>query len=213
MTAANPRLQFTLRSLGSRKRMTTCDFAIFIDDVAVWPARGEDDVWLPIQIDDLLGYLTDFWKPLMLRQVYPIDVSPTRPSDLRRAAEERWAEPPPASVEAEEEAVSNFEEAHDLALCFAGMFGLPSFWILRSGDEVILETARTLWKPPFEAVHRALSGLGDEICERLAAADQDRWGEAIKAWRCRDDADGTGLLAWSVGVHRSLAKFDRGRRA
>jgi IrrE N-terminal-like domain len=207
MSAANPGVQFTLRWLASRKRMTTCDFAIFIDDIAVWPARGEDDVWLQIQIDDLLGYLTDFWKPLMLRQVYPIDVSPMRPSDLRRAAEERWAELPPASVEAEEEAVSNFEEAHDLARCFAGVFGLPPFWILRSGDNFVLETARTLWKLPFEAVHAALSGLGDEICERLAAADQDRWGEAIEAWRQRDDADATGLLAWSVGLDRSLAKL------
>jgi hypothetical protein len=199
-------LEFVLKPLADKARKTTCEFAVVVDGTVVWPALGEEDATLEIQIDDLLGYLTDFWKPLMLRQVYPIDVNPLRPSDLRRKAEERWAELPPAIVRVEEVAVDNFEEAHDLARCFAGLFGLPPFWILRSGPSVILETSGALWTAPFEDVRGAFSALGDQISERLASADKGRWGNAIEAWTNRDDADKAGLLAWSVGLDRSLAK-------
>jgi Zn-dependent peptidase ImmA (M78 family) len=204
MSATAPRLQFVLRPISGRR--TTCEFAVVVDDIVVWPARGADDVLLEAQIDDLLGYLTEFWKPLMLRQVYPIDVSPWRPSELGQAAEQRWAELPQAMVEAEEEMVSDFEEAHDLARCFAGIFELPSLWILRSGDTFAIETGGTLWKLPFDEVRGELSRLGDQICDHLAAADLDRWKEAIEAWQCRSDADGIGLLAWSAGLERSLAQ-------
>jgi hypothetical protein len=199
-------LEFVLKPLADESRKTTCKFAIVLDGTVAWPVLGEGEATLEIQIDDLLGYLTDFWKPLMLRQVYPIDVNPLRPSDLRRKAEERWAELPPAIVEVEAEAVANFEEAHDLARCFAGLFGLPPFWILRSGTNVILETWGALRTVPFEEVRSRLSELGERICERLALADKDRWGDAIEAWVNRDAADSTGLLAWSVGLDRELAK-------
>ena len=145
MSVTTNRLQIVLQPL-AKDRHTTCKLEIVINGEAVWPVLREDDTWLEIQIDDLLGHLTDFWKPLMLRQVYPIDVTPLRPSDLRRDAERRWAELPPEVVEKEEEVISAFEEAHDLAHAFAGIFGLPSFWVLRSGEEMVLETAGALWR-------------------------------------------------------------------
>jgi len=185
--------------------MTTCTLAIHLDDVALWPVRGEDDARLEIQIDDLLAHLTDFWKPLMLRQVYPIDVRPWRPSDLRREAERRWAELPTATVDAEEDAVSRFEECHDLARAFAGIYGLPPLWILRSGDQFILETVDRLARLPFGDVRSVLSATGDWICTRLAEADRDRWGTAIDAWHARDGGDPTVLLAWSAGIDPALA--------
>jgi hypothetical protein len=202
MTA--PRLQFTLQPLA--ERLTTRGFGVQIDGAGVWPAQGANDVLLEIQIDDLLAYLTDFWKPLMLRQVYPIDVFPSRPSQLRRLAEERWAELSPVKIEAEEELVANFEEAHDLARCFAGYFGLPSFWIMRSGRECLMETGNALWKLPFADVRGRLGDLGDSICDLLAAADAGRWADAIEAWRKRDQGDDVGLLAWSAGLHPDLAR-------
>ena len=196
-------IQFLLRPIAGR--LTTCDFAIHIDETPVWPTLGADDVLPEIQIDDVLSYLTDFWAPLMLRQVYPIDVSPLRPSDFRALAEARWTELPVAVVETEDEAVSNFEEAHDLSRSFAGLFALPSFWILRSGDHVTLETSRKIWRIPFSEVRDALTKLGDEICERLAG-DLNRWDDAIKAWKQRNQADDVSLLAWSVGLERTLAQ-------
>lgn len=204
MSVIAPRLQFVLRPVAGR--WTTCEFAIAIAGITVWPAHGADEVTLEIQIDDLLGYLTDFWKPLMLRQVYPINVTPSRPSKLRQAAEQRWVELPKSILAAEEEAVADFEEAHDLARCFSGFFGLNPFWLLRSGSEFTVDTGSAYWKLPFEAVRDDLSALGSSICDRLAKADFDRWNAAIEAWRQREDADGTSLLAWSAGLDRSLAR-------
>jgi hypothetical protein len=200
-----PRLVLDLRPYEAQGRTTTCTLAIYLDDVAVWPVRGEDDARLEIQIDDLLAYLTDFWKPLILRQVYPIDVSPPRPSDLRRDAELRWAELPPAIVDAEEDLVSRFEEAHDLARAFAGIYGLPPFWMLRSGDQFILDTTGRKSLLPFADVRGVLGAAGDWICKRLAQADWARWDAAIVAWRARDFGDEAGLLAWSTGLDRGLA--------
>jgi hypothetical protein len=206
MDVMAPRLEITLQPLAAKSRQTTCKLAISVGGEAAWPVLGEKHISLEVQIDDLLGHLTDFWKPLMLRQVYPIDVSPLRPSDLRREAERRWAELRPATVDKEEEAVSAFEEAHDLSRAFAGLYGLPSLWILRLRDEMILETAGALWRLRFHEVRAGLSALGDQICERLVVADSSRWEAAVKAWRQRDEGDQVGLLAWSVGLDRTLAR-------
>jgi hypothetical protein len=182
MGLAPPRLVLDLRPHAARERKTTCAFAIYVDDVVVWPVRGEEDARLEIQIDDLLSHLTDFWTPLMLRQVYPIDVRPLGPSHLRREAERRWAKQPPATIAAEGEAVSHFEEAHDLSSAFAGIYGLPPFWMLRSGEQVVLETADWRSRLPIADVRAALVAAGDRICEILAQADADHWRGAIEAW-------------------------------
>ena len=189
----------------NERQMTTCRLAIRIDGVAAWPVHGEQEASIEIQIDDLLAYLTEFWKPLILRQVYPIDVSPSRPSDLRRKAEDRWAEIPPEIVEDEDDAVSRFEEAHDLARAFAGIYGLPPFWIFRSCDQFALETSGVVWRAPFADVRAALATAGDWICERLRQADEQRWEAAIKAWQERSAGDAPSLLAWSTGLDRTLA--------
>ncbi len=205
MDVAASRLMIDLRSHADRVRQTTCTVAIQVDDVIVWPVHGDGDARIEIQIDDLLAHLTDFWKPLMLRQVYPIQVNPRRPSGLRREAEHRWEGLPAVAVDAEEDAVSRFEEAHDLSRAFAGIFGLPPFWIFRSGDRFILETAEALWCVPFAQVRSELTAKGDWICRRLAHADPVRWDAAIRAWRKRDLGDAVGLLAWSAGLDRGLA--------
>ncbi|PZW38730.1 Zn-dependent peptidase ImmA (M78 family) [Humitalea rosea] len=185
--------------------MTTCALSICVGSMPVWPVPGEPDAELEIQVDDFLAHLTEFWKPLMLRQVYPIDVNPLKPSDLRREAMKRWSERQPEIAEREEESVSAFEEAHDLARAFAGLFEVPPFWLFRSGLEMICETGRQLWRLPFDDVRSALSAIGDQICDRLEAADGARWAAAVGAWRERDRGDATGLLAWSIGLNRDLA--------
>jgi hypothetical protein len=205
MVVATPRLNLDLRPHEKRGRTSTCSLTIYVDDVAVWPVLGEEEAHVEILIDDLLAHLTEFWKPLMLRQVFPIDVSTSRPSDLRREAERRWAELPPATVEVEEDAVSRFEEAHDLARAFAGIYGLPPFWVLRSGEQFVLETSGQIWHLPFIDVAAALTTTGDWISNRLAHADRKRWEATVAAWHKRDAGDPVGLLAWSAGLDRKLA--------
>ena len=206
MSVAAPRLVLDLRPCHQQKRVTTCELAIRIDGEAVWPVFGEDSVRLEIQIDYLLAYLTEFWKPLILAQVYPVGVSPSAPSRLRQDAEHRWEDMSDSVVDVEEEAVSRFEEAHDLAQAFAGIYGLPSFWLFRSGDRFVVETAGKLWRLPFEAVRAALSKAGEWICERLVRADREHWGAAEEAWHARDKGDAENLLAWSAGFAPELAR-------
>jgi hypothetical protein len=206
MSAAVPRLKIELAPLPAKDRLTTCNLAIFVDGKEAWPVPGESGISVEVQIDDLLAHLTEFWKPLMLRQVFPIDVTPLRPSDFRRLAEQRWAELPPELVEREEEAVSAFEEAHDLSRAFGGLYELPSFWMMRAGDEMVLESSRSLWRLPFEEVRPTLGAVGDEICARLGTAKENRWRAAIEAWGRRNDTDGPGLLAWSAGLAPAVAR-------
>ena len=206
MSVSSPRIRIVLRPMAAGERITTCMATVEIDGETVWPVRGEPDVALEAQIDDLLGYLTEFWKPLMLRQVYPINVSPLRPSGLRLEAARRWAELLPPIVVKEEEAVDAFEEAHDLSRAFAGIFGLPSFWILRSGEEMIVETAGLLRRLPIGEARRSLAATGDDICKRLASVPGGRWGTAIEAWRRRGEGDPASLLAWSAGLDQALAR-------
>jgi hypothetical protein len=205
MSVTSPRLKIELQPLAAKDRLTTCNLSIIADGKEAWPVLGEK-ISVEVQIDDLLAHLTEFWQPLMLRQDFPIDVNPLRPSDLRRLAELRWAELPPEAVEREEVAVSAFEEAHDLARAFGGLYGLPSFWLMRLGDDMVLETAGSSWRLPFKEVRFALGTLGDGICARLATAGRDRWKSAIEAWGQRSDTDGAGLLAWSAGLAPAVAR-------
>ncbi|MCW3848899.1 ImmA/IrrE family metallo-endopeptidase [Sphingomonas sp. LB-2] len=206
MGMSAPRLSFDIEPLASAGRIATARLSISIDGTAVWPVLGETGQGLEIQIDDLLAYFTEYWKPLILRQVYPIPVNPYRPSDLRREAVVRWAALGGAIAEREETAVSAFEDAHDLSRSFGGLFGLPHFWMMRSGNQMIVETAGRTWHLPFAETCEELGSAGDWIRDRLVQSDPVKWARAADAWASRDHGDAAGLLAWSAGLDRELAQ-------
>jgi Zn-dependent peptidase ImmA (M78 family) len=182
---------------------TTAEFAVLVDDEPVWPAAGAEGVFLEIQIDDLLSHLAEFWKPLLLRQTYPIAVSPRRPMELRAKADERW-EKLPEVAEHEDALVCAFEEAHDLSSCFAGYFDLPPLWLLRSGDRFTIDTRAGARTSPFEQAWAETSRLGDEIADHLACRP-DRWSNLIDSWRRRDIGEPSTLLAWVTSLDPDTA--------
>lgn len=182
---------------------TTADFTIHIDGRPIWPVDGAP-VALNIQVDDLLSYLTEFWKPLTLRQTYPIAVAPERPSLLRAEAERRWGGQPAEVAEREDERVCAFEEAHDLSRCFAGVYGLPPLWLLRSGEHMIVDWGGGQGTVPFVTVWAELSRLGDEIAGHLAQ-DKERWSNLIERWHGRDGGEPIRLLAWATSLDRETA--------
>jgi hypothetical protein len=163
---------------------TTCMLSIVINGLPVWPVAGEP-IELEIQIDDLLSYLTDFWKSLMHKQGFPIGINPDRPSQLRAEARRRWSELSQDIVDTEEQIVCDFEEAHNLSYAFSGLYGLPPFWMMRLGNQMLMETRESLWNLPLDDVQMVLSQRGDWICERLKTADFVRWETAIAAWQKR----------------------------
>lgn len=199
-------LKFLLQpsAIDGEKRLTTARLAVRVDDEPVWPAAGAEDVSLEIQIDDLLSHLTEFWKPLALRQTYPIPVAPYRPMQLRVKAEERWENVPPEVAEREDALVCAFEEAHDLSHCFGGYFELAPLWLLRSGDRMIVDSCAGLRTAPFDQAWAEISRLGEEIAERLSTQAQ-RWSRLIERWRQRDRGDPAVLLAWATSLDRSVA--------
>ena len=189
---------------GGGALLTTTRFSVRVDDEAIWPTAGDDDESLEIQIDDLLSHLTEFWKPLCLRQTYPIPVAPYRPLQLRLKAEERWENLPPEVAEREDELICGFEEAHDLSHCFAGYFELAPLWLLRAGEAMIIDSRAGPRSTPFEQASEELSRLGEEIAARLSTK-AGRWSKLIERWRQRDSGDPTVLLAWTTSLDPSVA--------
>lgn len=187
------------------ERMATCGLSIAIDGEPVWPVVADDAAQLEIQADDLLSHLVEFWKPLLLRQVYPAPFNPHRPSRLRADALERWAENPPETADREDEAVTAFEEAHDLSRAFGGLFNLPSFWLLRVGDGFLCETQNRLWQIALAPVVAALVDAGNSLAAQLGKGG-DKWDRLIAAWEARDESDALSLLAWSAGLDPTTSR-------
>lgn len=180
--------------------LTTCGLAAYVDEAVVWPTRGSDGTAIEVQIDDLLSHLTEYWKPLALRQTYPLTLNPARPSLLRAEALQNWDALPEAQAVYEDEVIEAFRDCHDLSRCFAGYFDLPALWLIRSGEEMLIDTVEQLDRVPYAAALDALSAAGDWIAARLAQTENERWDELLRAWRNRNAGDGLSLLKWSTSL-------------
>ena len=152
------------------------------------------------QIDDLLSHLTEYWKPLALRQTYPLTLNPARPSLLRAEAQQNWDALPEAEAVYEDEAIEAFQDCHDLSRCFAGYYDLAPLWLIRSGEQMLIDTVDQLDRVPYAAALDALSAAGDWIAARLAKTKNERWEELLRAWRDRNAGDGLSLLKWSTSL-------------
>lgn len=187
------------------ERIMTASLSISIGSEPIWPIAGDPKGFVEVQSDDLLSHLTQFWKPLMLRQTYPVKRQPDRPSHLRSDAERRWEGEPIEVIELEDSIISSFENVHDLSRCFAGLFDLPPLWILRQGAKMIIDTQSNVVKVDFRSVFRAFSAIGDEICIRLKEKGGERWSGIIKAWENRNSGDPEAILSWSASLPREVA--------
>lgn len=185
---------------------TLAAITLIVDGMPAWPVTGEDSDEFEWYADELLSHLTECWKPLILRQTYPIPVQPQRPSFLIAEATERWASLPEDTVESEQAEVSAFEDVHNFANAFGGISGLLPLWFLRDRDQVIIDTQERQWQVPFAIAIKGLVAAGDEISKRLATAEIHKWQRLIDAWANRDKADGVVLLALTIGRDRTTAK-------
>ena len=184
---------------------TVAAITLLVNDVPVWPITGEDTYDFEWFVDELLAHLTECWKPLLLRQTYPIPVQPERPSFLLAEAEKRWADLPDAIVEKEQCGVAAFEDAHNLANAFGGITGLLPLWFVRDQDSMIIDTQEQCLRVPIQEAISALAAVGNSIAERLQIADGRKWAKLLNAWQHRDEADGTRLLALTIGRDQKTA--------
>jgi Zn-dependent peptidase ImmA (M78 family) len=184
---------------------TLASITLLIDGTPAWPVSGEDTDEFEWFADELLSHLTECWKPLILRQTYPIAVQPERPSFLMADAAKRWASLPEALVESEKAEVSAFEDVHNMANAFGGITGLLPLWFLRDQDRMIIDTQERLWQIPLKAAIDALTAVGDAIAERLLKSKNSKWEKLLIAWKNRDQGDPTLLLALTIGRDRATA--------
>jgi Zn-dependent peptidase ImmA (M78 family) len=184
---------------------TIAAITLLVDDVPVWPLTGEDTDDFEWFTDELLAHLTECWKPLVLRQTYPIPVQPERPSFLFAEAEKRWSNLPDATVESEKREVAAFEDAHNLANAFGGVTGLLPLWFVRDQDKMVIDTQEKTLRVPIQETIDALAAVGNSIAERLQKADENKWAKLLNAWQHRDEGDGTLLLALTIGRDQTTA--------
>jgi hypothetical protein len=184
---------------------TLASIALVFDGTPVWPVKGEDTHEFEWYVDELLAHLTECWKPLVLRQTYPISVQPDRPSFLPIEATKRWSTLPQSIVEAEAEQVAAFEDVHNLANAFGGISGLVPLWFLRDQDQMIVDTQELWMRVPFGEAIAALVAAGDVIAARLQEADKEKWDKLTKAWMRRDEGEPTLLLALTIGRDKETA--------
>jgi hypothetical protein len=199
-------LKLNLEPVDREKRPLTFSFSISIYGKVRWPLANDDAPPVQVQLDDLFSYLVEFWRPLLLRQTYPLGLTPLRPSLISRAACERWESQPQELLDEEAEILSAFEDAHDLSRAFGGMFDLPHFWMLREGDRMICDTGRESWRLPFYAVAAGLAAAGDQIADYLMAVAPKKWDRVVEAWKLRDEIDDVDLVAWSASVEPEVAE-------
>jgi hypothetical protein len=201
-------IEFKIRwidSLGQEKLKTLASIGLLIDGGPVWPISGEDTNEFQWFVDELLAHLTECWKPLILRQTYPIAVQPSRPSFLIAEAEKRWLSMPSSGVESEQQAVAAFVDVHNLINAFGGVTGLLPLWFLRDQDDVLVDTGERQFRVPLQAAIDALSSVGDLIANRLLQANQQRWSKLVHAWKHRSEGDKTTLLALTIGADKETA--------
>ena len=201
-------LEFRIKDIeeDDGRRLTTCALTVYADDIAVWPVHGDDEATLEIQVDDLLSHLVEYWKPIVLRQAYPLGLNPVRPSELRYRARLRWADLPEQQVREEDEALEAFVDCHDFSRCFAGYFDLPPLWIIRSGDMMLVEAGSTpVTIVPNDLAIAGLIAVGDRIADRLKGTGA-RWSDLIAAWKARDAGDGLTFLTWATNLEPDIAR-------
>src|SRR6266705_675721 len=192
MSDAGPIIEFSIRWIDSIEGecfTTLAAIGLVVDSGYVWPVSGEDTNEFYWFADELLAHLTECWKPLILRQTYPIAVQPQRPSFLMADAERRWSSMPSSSVESKQHVLAAFIDVHNLAHAFGGVTGLLPLWFLRDQNDMLIDTRERLFHVPIEAAVKALSSVGDVIAERLLQTNKKKWSKLVDAWNRRTESD------------------------
>ncbi len=185
---------------------TMARLALLQDGSAIWPVRGEDGCGLEVYVDDILTFLVDSWKPLFLRQTYPVPGAVARPSEFWSAVERRWTSLPAGEVSRERADAFAFAQAHDLSEAVGGQYELPPLWLLRHREEMVVDTGDILASFPLSVFEEAATSLGDAIAARLAEVDDERWGELLRAWKARDEGAADELQAIAAGTTLETAQ-------
>ena len=200
------RVQWLPVSVRHQRGLAWAAFSVCVAGHPVWgEARRAGDSRLEWTLVDLLHGLARTWVWLMHEEGYPLPLArmPDHPGRLMDLAAARWEELPESTAEAEEDALFDFRQRHDLSTLFRGLV-LPPLWVLREGRDC------QVWSPvlrepvlrPYAEVAAALGSWGDEIASVLEAdgSEHPRAQLAVEAWRQRQSVAGRKFLEVVTGL-------------
>ena len=178
---------------------TLAHLSIALDGQPIWPVWGDPFTDLDVFTDDLLSFLVENWKKLLLEQDYPRSLKPALPSQLLTLAQSVASDEPQATAEALLLAVERFENSHDLSTAIGGQFDLPPFWMVRRGDGMLVETGGRARDLTLDAWLSFASGLGQTVADRLRERAEEKFSRLLSAWDRRDEGDPLRLLSLAIG--------------
>lgn len=164
------RVQWLPASVRHQRGLAWAAFSVCVAGHPVWgEARRAGDSRLEWTLVDLLHGLARTWVWLMHEEGYPLPLArmPDHPGRLMDLAAARWEELPDSAAEAEEDALFDFRQRHDLSTLFRGLV-LPPLWVLREGRDC------QVWSP----------ALGGPVLRPYAevAATLGSWGMRSPAY-------------------------------
>jgi Zn-dependent peptidase ImmA (M78 family) len=168
------------------------------------PARGVR--WSMVE---LLEHLAWTWRYLRYEESDPLGLA-DRPDRVRAAAERRWDDIPSSRCNEEQRLLRAFEDSHDLARAFQGMW-LPPLWVLRQGNLAWVVSGAVAELVSIGGVLETLDDLAGLIAARLAALPDARAVAAVTGWAQRDAFDAATALAIATGCSAdTLAEVAKG---
>lgn len=137
----------------------------------------------------LLHGLARIWPWLMFGEGYSIPISPEHPGKMMTEAHARWDDMPPAEAEAEEDALYDFRQRHDLSLLLRGTSVAP-LWLLKEGRFCLIwsPAARIPVRSAHDEVMNTLQQLGDFPHQALLASTEPSARTAVARWEDRQRA-------------------------
>lgn len=162
------------------KRPSLVRLAVSMDGRVIWPAAVET-AHTEVFADDLWSFLVVNWHWL-LTEPFPI-LTPVRPSLFRETVEARWQSDSSIDTESESLLVEAYEQRHNLASCFAGIYDLPPLWIVGTPKGALIDSGDGLWELEASELKQELAKLAGIICNRLAF--DRRFLALTRAWKDR----------------------------
>lgn len=205
------------------KNLARGDLRLYINSDLIWfqqdeetdpslsevSKRAVDWTWV-----DLLAYLAKNWSYLLYEELYPLDLNPETPLELRRLAEDRWRD---ASLDEdqifdEDDEVCAFERRHNLSSGLKGLY-LPSVYIVREGelawvcvkDDHGCDTVLK-YRFKFKSVKEELLRIGNQIANHLESSTHPRSVSALKAWKAALESSCQQLISIRSGLNSADIK-------
>jgi len=157
----------------------------------VWSTAGiplHEKLW-----EKFLFGLAQAWPHILVEEIYPRGISPMVPSQAPAQLINRFYNIDEGQNEGE-----HFRAHHDISAWIVPERILPSLWLMREGNYMLLEIGGQTARWAYSDVVRTLRELGDHIA--LRASEFGVSGRCVKIWRARDNTSDDKLEQIAMGM-------------